>query len=397
MTGGSFPARHKLIVAATCGLAGLAVGLLVTPVLQGDAPHRRATAPVVVRPASSERSVPLPEPSSPTLLVWTPGRLPDGGAEKMATLPGVQASTVVRGGTLGLVASWDGTGAAVDQPPAGFRIPLDAMVFDARTYPPFVPPSVRAAFAGLGPHQAILGTSSARLRHLGPGAALQLVDGSRVDVVAVVDDAYVGATEVALSATASLPARYVLLSYSGDRAALEQRIRQSLPNGTPVRFRAPGETPFLRQGDAVLAQVFIKERFGEFAYKPGPGREITEDPAWEAANVVNATVPILGHVRCNRTVVPQLRGALEELKRRNLASLVNPREFQGCWNPVLIDPGGDVSRHAWGVAVDINFGENPTGVYSGQDPRLVDVMQRWGFTWGGPWLIPDPAHFETLS
>jgi hypothetical protein len=24
------------------------------------------------------------------------------------------------------------------------------------------------------------------------------------------------------------------------------------------------------------------------------------------------------------------------------------------------------------------------------------VMTRWGFTWGGHWLVPDPAHFEFL-
>jgi hypothetical protein len=26
----------------------------------------------------------------------------------------------------------------------------------------------------------------------------------------------------------------------------------------------------------------------------------------------------------------------------------------------------------------------------------VEVMERWGFAWGGRWLIPDPAHFEYL-
>jgi hypothetical protein len=39
---------------------------------------------------------------------------------------------------------------------------------------------------------------------------------------------------------------------------------------------------------------------------------------------------------------------------------------------------------------------NPTGLASAQDPRLVEVMERWGFTWGGRWLVPDPAHFEWL-
>jgi hypothetical protein len=29
-----------------------------------------------------------------------------------------------------------------------------------------------------------------------------------------------------------------------------------------------------------------------------------------------------------------------------------------------------------------------------QDPRLVEIFQQWGFTWGGQWLVSDPAHFE---
>src|SRR5439155_626149 len=58
--------------------------------------------------------------------------------------------------------------------------------------------------------------------------------------------------------------------------------------------------------------------------------------------------------------------------------------------------GGDRSRHAWGAAVDLNYAKNPTQIVSAQDPRLVDVMTRWGFTWGGHWLVPDPAHFEFL-
>ena len=61
---------------------------------------------------------------------------------------------------------------------------------------------------------------------------------------------------------------------------------------------------------------------------------------------------------------------------------------------MLINPGGDLSRHAWGAAVDLNYAKNPTGTASGQDPRLVAVMERWGFTWGGGWLVPDPSHFE---
>ncbi|CAN5293224.1 hypothetical protein BH23ACT9_BH23ACT9_06790 [soil metagenome] len=50
-----------------------------------------------------------------------------------------------------------------------------------------------------------------------------------------------------------------------------------------------------------------------------------------------------------------------------------------------------------GVAVDLNVGDNPRGSFSTQDPRLVEVMRAHGFTWGGTWLVPDPAHHEVVT
>jgi hypothetical protein len=281
------------------------------------------------------------------------------------------------------------------------------MAYDPATYPSFLPAWVRPTFEQLRPDQAILGASSAQLRRLSVGGTVQLGDGrlgrpTVLTVAAVVDDRFVGATELAVSDAGAdrlsprMSEQYLLVGYRGDRVVLEQSIRGLLPAGGVVRFRAPGETPFLRQGDAVLAQVFIKQRFGEFAYRQGPGKQIIEDPAWAADNIVVVDIPILGPIRCHRALIPLLQGALGELQQRNLAFLVDKSSFEGCWNPVLIDPGGELSRHAWGAAVDLNYAKNPTGIASGQDPRLVAVMERWGFTWGGSWLVPDPSHFEYL-
>ena len=55
---------------------------------------------------------------------------------------------------------------------------------------------------------------------------------------------------------------------------------------------------------------------------------------------------------------------------------------------------GALSHHAWGSAIDLNVSANPLGGPSHQDPRLVEVFRKWGFTWGGDWLTPDPMHFE---
>lgn len=83
---------------------------------------------------------------------------------------------------------------------------------------------------------------------------------------------------------------------------------------------------------------------------------------------------------------------MEELVERNLGSLI--QQSQGCFYPRVIAGGRGISRHGWGAAVDINIGSNPEGLESIQDPRLIEVMERWGFTSGHEWLIPDPGHFE---
>jgi hypothetical protein len=377
-------------------------------------------------------------PADRVLLVWTPGRLPQGLAGRVGRVRGVRAVTVVRGGMLGLGGSVDADGRPVDRPRAGSTIPVEAIGFDPATYPALLPASARAAFAGLRPGEALLGATSARLRRLGPGGRLRVAPGPGghrrwLTVAGVVDDALVGAAEVALSVAGARAVgvatdRYLLLTYRGERAAVAGRLRRALErrsgidvastypaasagppharrpyptgvpagSGVPVRLRGPGETPFFRAGDAVLPQAMVKERFGEFAWRKGPGDSYVQDPGWQAAHLATGRVPILGRVRCNRALLPALAGAMGELRQRGLARLVDPEAYAGCWNPRLTRGGGGVSRHAWGAAVDLNVAGNPTGLASAQDPRLVEVMERWGFTWGGRWLVPDPAHFEWL-
>jgi hypothetical protein len=406
----------RLGVAAVLGLAlgaGAALGLQRPPPRSGAEP----AAPTATPPAGGVATLPTRAatvPADRVLLAWTPRRLPAGLAGQLRRAPGVRAVTVVKGGRLELAGSTDADGRAVDRPPKGMTIPLEAIAFDPATYTGFLPASARAAFRRLAPSEALLGATSARLRHLGPGGRLRLaggpggvkaspsVAGGRwLTVAGVVDDALVGAAEVAVSRMGG-PAigltrdRYALLAYRGGRAGVAAAVRRALPAGLPVRLRGPGETPFFRAGDAVLPQAMIKERFGEFAWRPAGGGDFVQDPAWQAADLATRRVPILGPVRCNRVLLPALAGAMRELEQHNLAGLVDPAAFAGCWNSRLTRGGSGASRHAWGAAVDLNVAGNPTGLDSAQDPRLVEVMERWGFTWGGRWLVPDPAHFEYL-
>jgi hypothetical protein len=85
---------------------------------------------------------------------------------------------------------------------------------------------------------------------------------------------------------------------------------------------------------------------------------------------------------------------MAELEASGLGGLVDPSDYAGCHSARLMSPGGPVSRHAWGMAVDLNASTNPFGAPPAQDPRLVEVMERHGFTYGGRWPTPDAMHFE---
>jgi hypothetical protein len=222
-------------------------------------------------------------------------------------------------------------------------------------------------------------------------------------VAGVVPDAEIGAHEMFVSRITARKigvrkTRYLLID-PGRRASrrkLIARMRAELPPGLPLRVRGPGETPFFRQGDAVLPPVRLKQLFGEFAARPIAGGFLKPDPAWVRTHITDATVPILGTVRCNRAIIPQLRGALTELEREGLSGLIAPRQYAGCYSSRFLNrvPEAGISHHAWGVAFDVNVSRNAFGKAPHQDPRLVKIMSDWGFTWGGRWLRPDGMHFE---
>ena len=98
-------------------------------------------------------------------------------------------------------------------------------------------------------------------------------------------------------------------------------------------------------------------------------------------------------------IVPQLRGAMQELRAAGLGHLI--RSFHGCFVPRFIsrDPTSLLSHHSWGIAFDTNLAGNYYGDPPHQDPRLVDVLDDWGFLWGGLFVVPDgePLRVPTLA
>jgi hypothetical protein len=118
------------------------------------------------------------------------------------------------------------------------------------------------------------------------------------------------------------------------------------------------------------------------------------DPEWVRRNIVTVDLPIFGRTQCHRVMVPQLSAALNEVIALGLHDLIT--DYSGCYVPrhMLWDPSNGISRHAWGLAFDINVPANGFGQAPTLDPRIVEVLQRWGFKWGGDFDVPDGMHFE---
>jgi len=392
-------------VVPTGGLiAGAILGALLMLAVQGSSAELASTTtslPELPSPsptdASQATTMPKePPPSDEVLLVWTPGGLPSGFGEAVDALEGVVGVTIVRSDLIHIVSSTPSSDLA-----PGFVIPLEVMGFDSDTYQAFIAKKDAGLFGTLGANEILLGATSARLRGLQDGDVITLEDGRSLTVAGIVDDVLIGAAEGAVRVRDAdqlgvTTERYLLIRHQSSRVTVEMAVRSLLGRDTAVRVRSPGETPVLRHGDAVLPQVLIKEQFGEFAYRPDGNGGFEVDGEWLEANIVTVDVPLLGPVTCHRNLISALIGAMTELEESNLGFLVATEGSQGCFNPRFIANRRDISRHAWGAAVDINIGTNPAGVESAQDPRLLAVMERWGFTSGHDWLIPDPGHFEYL-
>ena len=143
----------------------------------------------------------------------------------------------------------------------------------------------------------------------------------------------------------------------------------------------------------VLPTALVKEMFGDFQIKERDGTWITTEPSWREQNIQVKRVPILGNTRCHRLMWEPLEGALNQILEEGLASTLSVQDFKksgGCYAPRRInrfDAGGSISRHAWGIAIDIN-------TKSSYHPRVVEIFNSWGFAWGGTWTSPDEMHFE---
>ncbi|HZA41574.1 MAG TPA: M15 family metallopeptidase [Actinomycetota bacterium] len=397
-------------------LAGVLVGALLvvgidslarTP-SRGSGPSQPTPTPTITNesdePGSPHR-VSSTSKSRPRgiVLAWAPGGIPQAAERAVERLPGVRRATTVFAGLDWIESARRPDGTKIPGPPEGMRIPFEVAAVRPRQYARFVPPSERGTLLALKPGRVLLAESSVELRGGGAGMSLDLM-GRRTRVSGVISDVATNGYEAILATPPpkswARVDRFLLVhNKNARRAAIERAIRKHLEPDLALRIRVNNEQPFLRYGDAVHPQLVLKKEFGEFAARPLPDGRIEIDSEWQRTYIRRAAVPVLGEVTCHRALIPQLRRAMQAVKSAGLTHLIDTSGYGGCYGPRFInsDPGGRLSHHSWGIAFDINVPDNPYAAEPNMPPRLVETIERSGFTWGGRWLVPDGMHFEWQS
>lgn len=297
-------------------------------------------------------------------------------------------------------------GEDVQRPQRGFGVPMAVAAFAPN-------PDIEQVVGSdvtevLASGAVVMSERSAALRGAQPGDLLEIEswDGEIVELTvgALAPDSAIFWSEIVFSlevaATLALdrPAGAILTG-APDTGLLAFTLRTMIDPESPVRVYVPGEERDAR--DSPLPTVIVKERFGEFSFRPtGLGDGIEIESAWVDANIVTVDVPVLGSFRCHRAVVPYLRSAIADIQAQRIDWLIDTADFQragGCYNPRLMrggDKGFALSRHAWGVAIDINPSTNGYGEPVLLPDRIGEVFRSWGFAWGAGWSVPDGMHFE---
>ena len=151
----------------------------------------------------------------------------------------------------------------------------------------------------------------------------------------------------------------------------------------------------VNKGDWILPAALLKNEFGEFGVKNRDtnSKWVNVDPDWKSENIETRNLPVIGTTTCNKRMWEPLEGVLNQIIEEGLSHTLSKSEYYstgGCYAPrriTRVNAGGALSRHTWGIAIDIN-------TKSKYHPRVIEIFKEWGFAWGGTWTSPDPMHFE---
>lgn len=152
-----------------------------------------------------------------------------------------------------------------------------------------------------------------------------------------------------------------------------------------------------RRGGLAATYARIRAKFGDPPVTDAGGGRVTIAPAWIKANIVPVKLHTGHTVKMHRLVAQDFAQAFQAACK---ASGWTPKSVQ-TWVPRRLNwsPGGPLSLHTWGIAVDLDPPDNAR-THKGRQtlaahPEFVRTMEAAGWIWGGRWGKDfDPMHFQ---
>jgi hypothetical protein len=346
-------------------------------------------------------------------LVSLYGRTPLTGAQirqaqRTAAVLGLQAFEI-RAPMLAMV-SYKQNDREVLDVPRGWRVPMAAVAMPIALVRSIATEHVAEV---LERGDVVLGRTSASLRKASVGDVITVLDrrNRRQSIVvgAIVPDVFTADTDILMS---DLVAQQLGVT-SIQRVAFTgvRRIRALRRNLNSRGFRV-GSLHHLVQSndqknpDAMLGLAKVKALLGEFSYKPVNKNGVLVDMKWRARNIAyQMKYNDVGLIHnCHRVVIDAVQAALSEISMRGLSSEIDvamSNRYGGCYRGRYSRQAekvfGNISRHAWGMAFDINTSTNARGAVPQLNCDVVQIFRKHGFAWGGNFIVPDGMHFEYVG
>jgi hypothetical protein len=173
--------------------------------------------------------------------------------------------------------------------------------------------------------------------------------------------------------------------------SIMKELQSAAGSGASIQILGPNLDLSVTQ-TAVLTGGSVADKIRPFNYTANSNGTVNPDPAWVAEYIRTEVMPIIGPVRGNKVMLPQLRGALNEVVHEGLSKSIY--QYGGCYVPRFIAGTNTLSFHSFGTAIDLNVPDNQRGTVGKMDRNVVRIFKSWGFAWGGDWHYTDPMHFE---
>lgn len=300
-------------------------------------------------------------------------------------------------------------GTVLMQQPKGWRVPMGTRVLPVE-YVRITGGDSMAAVLSAG--QVLMGANSARIRGAEVGDVITLRDSRggihRFTVGMIVSNDFADGEDLVMSSPDAhlmglrKTSRVAVTGFGSPRDLYDALRRKGFAPGTNLRVRTTWDLP---NPDATLGIATVKLRLGEFAFRPTNSDAIQVEDSWRASRIdwFHRYSSIALRNNCHKEVVDAIEGAFAEIVRAGLKKEIDvavSQRYGGCFvgrYNRLAGLFGAPSRHAFGMAIDLNTTTNPQWGRPTMNCDVVRIFRKWGFAWGGNYWPSDGMHFEWVG